>query len=247
VGKAPADVKAAAVGRHRVRVDFDDGGSREKVVLVQAGETSKVTLDQTEGQLAFVSHKGLHFGFAGELNVPLIFNHSGAGDTAANVGAGAAFLINYGISQGVDFRATAFADATGGNFPFLPIGVSAGFRFNLGSTYTMGLGLRGGVCVISGASGPVNNYGSAASGSGAAPFFGPELSLIGFRFGERRQYSIELAGRFGFYFFSGDSSGFSTAEDLSVESAISFSYLFLDPPPGAKSAPTTGSARADGQ
>jgi len=45
VGPAPADVQAAAAGRHKVRVEFDAGGSRQEIVLVQGGQTAQVRLE----------------------------------------------------------------------------------------------------------------------------------------------------------------------------------------------------------
>jgi hypothetical protein len=48
VGRTPADVKAAGVGRHLVQIDFDDGGTWRDTVLVQAGETSNVKLGEPQ-------------------------------------------------------------------------------------------------------------------------------------------------------------------------------------------------------
>jgi hypothetical protein len=228
VGKAPADVSAAAAGRHRIHVDFDDGGSRDQIVLVQGGQTAKLMVDRPPMQEIFASHRGLHLGFAGELT--LIAGIFGDATTPLNFGGGAAFLAQYGVSPGVDVRATAFVDATGGTFGFLPLGASLGVRFNLGSVYTMGLGFRGGVGIIAG-----------SNGSTPGPFFGPELSLIGFRFGEQRQFSVELTQRLAFYFFSGaDTAEYRQSDtDGTFENAITFTYLFLDAPQRTTSSPIT--------
>jgi hypothetical protein len=51
VGKSPADVHEAAAGRHQVHVDFEGGGSREEVVLVQNGQTSSVKLEVPASEL----------------------------------------------------------------------------------------------------------------------------------------------------------------------------------------------------
>ena len=218
VGKAPTDVKAAAAGKHHVRADFDQGGSKEEIVLVQADQTVSVTLATPERHEVFASRQGLHAGLSLELTyIPTQPGSAGSAGGFETGGAGVAFVVDDGLSPALDFRATVFVDAAGGSFAFFPIGASAGFRFNLGSLYTMGLGARGGVGIVAGKN-------SATPG----PFVGPEFSLIGFRFGDRSQYSIELAERIGFYFFSNVPANYSNLGSvvMTFENALTFTYLF---------------------
>ena len=142
----------------------------------------------------------------------------GFGADRAFGGLAASFLLNVAITPEMDFRASGFVQPMQGEFTLMPIGVSAGLRFNLGTTYTMGVGFRGGALFIAG-----------SNGVNGGALFGPEVSVAGFRFGAKREMSVELMNRVGFYKFPGDPSdhALSTPIEATFETAVGFNYLFL--------------------
>jgi hypothetical protein len=213
IGPAPVDVKNAAPGRHRVRVDFEGGGSEEMVVLVQSGQTALAKLEPSMARRAFASRKGMRFLIGAE---PM-FTAAGLG---ANFGIRGVGGINLGLAPAADFRVTGFFGGMWGNdFPYYQVGGQAAIRVNIGSTYSMEFGFQGGAAFFSGNS---LIYPFA--------FFGPEASVLSFRFGEQRQ--IEVGVRQGMTFFAGD-------DFIAVyEQGLTFTYLFMP------AAPPKAAARA---
>jgi hypothetical protein len=204
VGRAPADVAAAAVGRHRVRVEFDDGGSSEKIVLVQGGATTRVMVDLPPAQLAFAARKGIHFGAEAGPVGPFVF--VGGGPVSTDVDFGFVFkgFVNFALAPGVDFRVGGAVTPLGGGPSGVLLSIPASFRFNLGSVYTMSVGVEAGVGVLNPAN--TNNFeeGASPGKAGAYGFIGPTASIFGLRFGEHRQY--EITATEGLLYFPGSVS-----------------------------------------
>ncbi len=107
--------------------------------------------------------------------------------------AGAAYVepaLHVGLAEAVDFRLGGMLGFGGGvgGAPFLAVmpGVRPSFRFNLGSVYTIWLGFaaRAGLGV------PLDGGEEA----GLLLLYGPELSLLSFRFGERQQLEFDVDG-----------------------------------------------------
>jgi hypothetical protein len=209
VGPTPADVASTMPGVHVVRVEFDQGGSQEERILVQAGQPASVTLDLPKSAVGFAARSGVHLGVGVEGTLIVFPSLSGGGHLFASAGGTGQLVINIALAPVVDLRATAFAGVTQGDFTFTPIGASFGARFNVGSFYTASAGFRGGVAIAAG-----------SNGGTVIPMFGPEVSPVGFRFGDQREFSLELTERIGLY----DSSGFIS---VTTEHAIGLQYLFL--------------------
>ncbi len=215
VGKAPANVKAAAVGRHLVHVDFDGGGSQQQVILVQGGETANVRLELPPAQQAFADRRGVHFGVEGGLIAPAVLN-------GVAFGANAAAFLNLAIAPAVDTRFYVSGQGVTGNWGGPGFSVGARFRFNLGSIYTMGLGLEGGLQFYTPGSNETVCFGESCSrptnSQAAFGFLGPTCSLFGFRFGEHRQFELTLTQ--AFLFFPSSSS------PLEFSQSLNFGALF---------------------
>jgi hypothetical protein len=214
VGKAPVDVRDVPPGDHTVRADFDGEGPRSVEILVQPGLLTKVTLPRDDYYRAFDSHQGLHFGVVADTSV-VAYDVSGIGTALGGGSAGA--LAQYGVSPAVDLRGAVFLGAAGGAFSIGSLGAAADLGFNVVASSVMSVGLRGGLSVVGG-----------SNGATLAPFVGPELSLVGFRFGAQRQLSVALSNRLLFSFITDDSRHIAKSETLvSVETAVSFAYLFV--------------------
>ncbi len=213
VGPAPADVAAAAPGSHLVRVEFADGSSQQERILVQAGQISNVSIASPDSAPNFAARNGIHFGVGA---APTFVFFPGFGGDRAFGGLAASFLLDVAINPEMAFRASGFVQPMQGAYTLMPIGVSAGVHFNLSTTYTMGVGLRGGALLIAG-----------TNGVNGGALFGPEVSVAGFRFGAKREMSVELMNRVGFYKFPNIDRFVSTPIEATFESAVGFNYLFL--------------------
>ncbi|HVY48070.1 MAG TPA: hypothetical protein VHB21_19415 [Minicystis sp.] len=157
-----------------------------------------------EARSAFAARSGAHVGFGAELVFADIPNGG-----FAFFGGLASFVLNVGVAPAADLRVTAFAGAAQGDFTMIPLGGTVDARLDIGPTYSMAFGVRGGAELFAG-----------SNGSLSLGFVGPEASLVGFRFGDRRQFSVEIWNRLPFYPAEGT--------NLSIETAASFQMLFLD-------------------
>jgi hypothetical protein len=222
VGVAPADVHDLAARRHRVRVDFDEGGSEERLVLITNNDTTKVVIEVSEARTIFNrTRKGAHLGVSAE-PIFMYAYHSDTGEafsggspqdffsgspSYAYGGGRITAALNVGLSPGADFRVGAFAtEAFGAHGELAPFGGLVAFRFNIGSVYSMEFGLEGGY-----AAGTTLNFATHCTSESEignsslpttqicrapvfqpGPFFGPEWSLASFRFGKLQQFEVEL-------------------------------------------------------
>ena len=179
VGPAPVDVRNLAPGPHRVHIAFDAGGKGDVTVLVQEGETKEVRMALSSARLAGAARAGVR-PFVGAEPYFVVDANGFNGDT---VGGGVRLVggMNLGIVPAVDFRAAGVVGLGKeiGTFS-IPIMARPSFRFNLGSIYSMEVGGHVGFILLP----------TAFPNAPIYSIFGPDLSVLSFRFGAKRQYEL---------------------------------------------------------
>jgi hypothetical protein len=186
VGAQPFELTGVVPGLHRVRVDFDAGGSREEKVQVMAGQTADVRINVSTAREMFAFREGVNFGVSAGGGVIV----GGYGSEQVGGGGSAQFVLNVGIVPAVDFRTgvDAFAGywaSNDGGFALF-VGAPARFELNMGSIFGMMIGVELGF------------YWAAIAQSWDQPgveqapgfWFGPTASIAKFRFGDRRQFEL---------------------------------------------------------
>jgi hypothetical protein len=222
-GDTPSTLPVGA-GPHHVKVAFANGDAIERLVFVNAGERHLLRLAPPDSQCAGAHRQGLHFG--GSLG----FSFGGLAGGALWVGPRAAFLVSYGARPSVDLRSglalsqgsMALGCAPSNGCSSSPSTQMLGFevplrvRFNLGSRYTMGAGAD------------VLVYTDLKAAAFAA---GPWVQLVGFRFGERRQWELDVID-FGAYFSPHMTLwGWGGAVNPVIRSSLTLTFLFLPDAP----------------
>ncbi len=134
----------------------------------------------------------MHFGFTAGAGVWVAQGEDLGG------GALAGGFVNLGLTQAIDLRfgLTAMAGEIEKLDAVVLVGATGAVRFNLGSVYTIALGVFMGVRsanpqVWTPGYGPYY-YGYPQTVSELGVFSGPEVSLATFRFGRLRQFEIAL-------------------------------------------------------
>ena len=243
----PLVITGVPPGQHAVRIDFDDGGNASEKVSVGPGQVTKLTLEPSAARAAFDYRRGVHLGasiapmwihFADEHQVGHKSGYAFNGASATpyesrdygpfTYGGGRAIVfLNIGLVPAVDLRASAFGTFAGGEGFLAPVGASFAARFNLGSIYSIWAGAFGGYAFRSRYI-DTDNCGTRyerpgvcnESFGGGAPFFGPEVSVAGFRFKERRQFEVELRNGIGIGNLDGNIAPW-------IEGGVAVSYLLL--------------------
>jgi hypothetical protein len=181
-------------GAHSIRVEYPGGHEVSRTVFVDGGEVVEAAFERPPLDIWSAYRRGLHFGFGSGPAFSLFLEERtpfGAGHTAE-------LVMNVGIAPAVDFRTGLSASmfyhyhydytesysadgyyngAWSGSVRF-PLMITLPFRlrFNLGSRYAFMLGASVGFSI-----------GDAASFTG-----GPEWSFLSLRFGDRREFEVEL-------------------------------------------------------
>jgi hypothetical protein len=199
---------AAATTRKACQEDRECSGGK----ICRGGRCGTPAVEPASAPISFASYrKGVHFGMTA---APVFFYAAesvsvfGSEHTSSVFGGGGrvdAFL-NIGVASPVDLRFGAFFAGGDGGDTFLATGATADVRFNLGSVYSIRVGIQGGALDV-GADGAFEG------------FFGPQASLLSFRFGRRRQLELELTQSVLLGFDGG----------LAFEQHLGFTYLFLSP------------------
>jgi hypothetical protein len=236
MGTEGFEISGLTPGLHRVKVEFDSGGSGEERVTVSAGSTADVSMEASTARQVFRHREGAHWGIGVGpfLEVSPVYKWrlsvcSATGCTATDekkdrsVGGGAAIegLFNFGLAPAVDFRASLQVGVGGGiqgRFAFAPSAL-VGLRFNLGSIYTMAVGFRAGVAIGEAPGSGDPGYVDGSS-SAVVPHFGPEVSILSFRFGESREFELDASAVLLIPTGNFDGPG--------VHTDLTFRYLFLD-------------------
>ncbi len=179
-GALPIDMTELNPGTYRVRVELQDGTIDQRDVEVAAGRMTRVFVDRSPDRVSWLARQGAHLAFEG--GVGLLVGKKGSW-TGAQGGAGV--FLNLGIAPVVELR-------TGLRFQYGSLGalnsvtlleIPVSFRINLGTMYTIALGTTVGKRWTNGDRDPVLH-------SETGLFFGPELSLLTFRFGKKREFEV---------------------------------------------------------
>jgi hypothetical protein len=212
VGGDPLVATNLPEGRHEVRVDWDEGGSQKINVTAFAGEPTGAFVEMSANRTTFRARRGFHVGLGLSPTVAYVF--TGRDETMGGVEG--SLYANIGVVPAIDFRFGATTGGIGNDQNWLvPVLFSGAVRFNLGSIYTIELGGAIGAEVFGGVIAEESAHRLEESGN---PSFvgGPKLSLAGFRFGESRQWELDLHSSF----LIGGISWF--------ESGIGIHYFFND-------------------
>jgi hypothetical protein len=180
-GSTPLTVHNLSAGTHRVTIRFHAGDSDARQVYVRGGTETLVSFETTGSLRAYRAHEGWRFGLGLEGGFSMV------GDKAA---PDVRLLVraNYAVSRIIELRADArlgmfgaylaFEYAYGGKYydgsgtPGLML--SGDLQLNLGSVYTMSIGVDVGALI------------------GVGPIAGGHISPIGFRLGSKRSVLLAL-------------------------------------------------------
>ena len=178
IGRTPLEQSGLPPGNHELRVDFDAGGNRKQRIMILGGQTVEVHVVPSEARDTASHREGLKLGISAGAHVM----------AATQVGIGIlgdpGFIMNVGLIPAVDLRfgihptMGAVFNKHGGQFALAPR-VPFHVRFNLGSVYSMVVGLQVGAM-------------AQPEAEHATWMVGPELSALSFRFGEQRQLEVML-------------------------------------------------------
>jgi hypothetical protein len=200
VGRAPVHVADVQAGVHLVRARFDAGGeSSRKVRMQPSGGVVNVVMEPPPSQQAAALREGLH---------PAVAAGAEAVSLDDNVGGGISpeFDLNLGVSPVLDVRfgGRLTLAQTERGFIF-GTGVPVSARFNLGGTFSLGLGAFVGL-----RSAPVQseipvlttvggvNYTTYERPREFGIMAGPEAFPAILRLGKKRE--VEVALEFGWLF-----------------------------------------------
>ncbi len=124
-------------------------------------------------------------------------------------GVAAGVFFQFGIKPWLDLRAGLEGDATGSKQSYLAAALPVGLRFNLGPVYSLSLGGAAGIMTDT---------------LRPAFFAGPELSLLGYRFGALKEFELRLDHTLRFHLAPGKS-----ADNLThIRHILSLSYTYFD-------------------
>jgi len=185
-GVLPVEVPDLKPDWYRVRVVLANGTVDERDVEVVAGRVARVFVRSSLAEAAAAARNGAHNGV--ELGGGVW------GDRAAGAGyyGGAALFENFGINPDIDFRAgLRFQYGTIDSGRCFLLGIPVSLRLNFGSVYAMILGMNMGLrwrYHIPDRNGMEPTYKTTYEDAGA--FIGPEISLLNFRFGEKRNFEL---------------------------------------------------------
>ena len=179
-GALPLDMPDLYPGAYHVRVELQDGTVDERNVEVVPGRMSRIFIDPSAEALAWAARRGAHL--AAEAGVGLAIRRKGSWKGAEG---GLGGYLNVGIIPQVEFRAGLRLryGSLGQLNSVTLLEIPVSFRFNLGTIYTIAWGATVGKRWTNG---NVDGWLYPETGY----FFGPEVSLLTFRFGRRRQFEV---------------------------------------------------------
>ncbi len=231
-GPAPVTVDRITPGVHKVRIVLDDGGELRRTAFVSEGMTARTRFEGggiLSGDTAFSYRKGIHFGAQAGVALPAFI--SPRGGAGAIAGGAASFIANYGATEWFDFRACFRASAAGGNgYVWSAFEIPLTARFDIGSVYTIAVGVAAGADVVAGTS-RVTTFSGGTVSTEEVDFvtgffaFGPELSLASVRLGPKRQFELEYLQ--SIHLLVGASDLSSHALLGYYRQTLTLSYLFL--------------------
>ena len=222
-------------GSHKIRIDFDGGGSDAKTVLVAPGPAAEVDFSMSETRKLFGAHKrGVRVGISLEPTFAFVFHQQ-----LAYGGGRGTLYVNVGLAPAIDLRAGAFGTAEQGEFGgFSPVGGVILARVNLGSFYTLSAGFQAGALIATElervsygepSSGEVPRFHDDVLRPGA--FLGPRWSVLGLRLGSKKQLELDVYQSVAIHADDSEMSWY--------ENGLSLTYLFLPeaaPSPSARAA-----------
>lgn len=180
-GPLPQTIPRLAAGPHRVSVSFLAGDSVTRMVGVRAEGETVASFEPTPSLDAFKLHKGLHFGGGVIGGIALV-----DGDDAAKglrVFGRAAYAFTRVCELNADLMLGGFADqiyrdSSGYDSTITAFGIAlrVDLQLNWGSIYTLDFGLDAGIIPV----------------SENTAFVGAHASILGFRFGEKREFLLSM-------------------------------------------------------
>jgi TolB-like protein len=179
-GPLPLEIPNLYPGTYRIRVELQDGTVDERDAQVVAGRVTMIFIESPAEVVQRARH-GAHFGFevgAGPW-VSISPSHTGPYGSAG-------LFLDIGLDREVDVRVGLrgqFGDLDS-SFAFL-VGIPVSLRLNIGSVYAIVLGVNTGVRWTDQGIGYYrpNDLGM---------FMGPEVSLLNFRFGQKRDFELAV-------------------------------------------------------
>lgn len=231
VYSAPLLVQGIPAGCRCVAVRYHAGGSSVKRVRVVEGQTLAVMVEPTPTRKLFAHREGFHVGLAvgGAL-------FAGFGQWSSLGGGGrASFVANVGVGPAFDFRTGV--DAFLGQWEdgvATFIGVPLKAHFNIGTVYTMmvgGLvGFQSAAKVLQDCSWDSTTFTTTCENNkrrGASVFWGPTLSVLTFRFGDKRQFELAADQSFLFAILPRDRYDYGgTYDDTELEVLFRNDFVF---------------------
>ena len=180
-GMLPLDMPDLYPGTYHVRVELQDGTVEERSLDVGAGRMTRVFIDPSAEALAWAGRKGAHL--AVEAGAGLSVGRKGS--WKGGQGSLGVFL-NVGIVPQVDFRAGLRLryGSLGQLHSVTLMEIPVTFRFNLGTIYSIAGG------VVLGKRWTNGNTDDGWLHPESGYFFGPEVSLLTFRLGSKRQFEV---------------------------------------------------------
>ena len=203
-GTLPQVIQNLSAGPHRVVVQFHAGDSIARIIGVRAGTETLAKFEPTPSLEAFKSHHGLHFGVGVDPLIALV-----DGD---DLGASVRVFgrMSYAFTRVVELR----VDLVGGGYvqnvyrdyntatkSAFGVSLRGDLQLNWGSIYTLAVGL---------------DFGVAATDEEGPFIGGVHVSLLGFRFGSKREFLL-----------SAQEGLMSVNGRLDMEQTLGLSYLFL--------------------
>jgi hypothetical protein len=187
-GVIPLDVPRLPQGTHEVKVVFDGGGSWSRDVSVMPDQTTELTAAPSAAGKAFHFRRGIHFG--GTIGPSVTVGK------LQGVALRLSPFVNFGLSPAIDIRVgpvLGLGNEDGGHgdpgFAF-HLGIAGSFRLNLGSLYTLWIGVEGGVYDMPGVS---YNESTGSYDGEAVPYVMGTFSPLTFRFGSHREFEAGYA------------------------------------------------------
>jgi hypothetical protein len=179
-GPLPLETPNLYPGTYRIRVELQDGTVDERDAQVVAGRVTMIFIE-SPAEVAQRARHGAHFGFEVGAGPWVSTNPSHTGPYGS-----AGLFLDIGLSRVVDIRVGLrgqFGDLDSG-VAFL-VGIPASLRLNIGSVYAIVLGVNTGVRWTDQG---IGDYRSNDLGM----FLGPEVSLLNFRFGQKRDFELAV-------------------------------------------------------
>lgn len=225
-GPTPLTLQLPA-GQHTVRIVFDEGGEKRGRIVVRPGESGTFSAEPSRFRQTSAFRRGTKLGLQVGGSLDLYESEEEADPPGVSLG----LIVNHQLNPFVDLRTGLDLrwriHATGSFYSAI---VPLGFHFNLGSVYTMAIGIEGGLAILREV--PVGElYVLGRSGGWYRQVLGdaygitggPYASITTVRVGSRRQ--LELGFRGGVYHTY--DPGNDIAFPLTMRFSLVVGYLFL--------------------